>query len=97
MKSDVALLMSPLFNGLTRPPMIMGVTMDYLSLCALCALCIFILANSPVYLIIYFPLHLLGWIACKIDHNIFRILLKCADCAYAPNKNIWGCHSYEAF
>jgi len=91
------LLISPLFTGLTRPPMMMGITLDYLCLCTLVAMCLFIIANNPLYLIIYLPMHMVGWIACKIDHNIFRIFIKRAECHYSPNKHIWGCQSYEPF
>ena len=92
-----ALKSSPLFTGLTKPPMIAGVTLDYLSICFLGALCLFILADSPLFLAAYVPFHVFGWVLCKIDHNIFRILMKRAACAYSPNKSFWGCHSYEPF
>ena len=37
---------SPVFVGLTRPSMIMGVTAEYLSLCFMIAVCAFILTDS---------------------------------------------------
>ena len=91
------LTISPIFTGLTRPAMVMGVTLEYMSICAMAALCLFILADSPLYLASYLPLHIFGWLLCKMDPNIFRILMKRADCSYSPNKKIWGCASYEPF
>lgn len=91
------LWVSPIFTALTKPAMILGVTLDYLSICFLVALCLFILADNPLFLAAYLPLHFMGWILCKIDPNIFRILIKRAECAYSPNKKFWGCHSYEPF
>ena len=91
------LTIHPIFTGLTRPPMFLGVTVDYLSVCLLTTLCAFILADEVVFLLAYLPLHVFGWVACKIDHNIFRILMKRGQCAYSPNQNVWGCHSYEPF
>lgn len=91
------LTISPIFTGLTRPAMMMGVTLEYMSICAMAALCCFIMGDSPLYLSVYLPLHVFGWVLCKIDPNIFRILMKRADCVYAPNKKIWGCQSYEPF
>lgn len=88
---------SPIFAGLTRPPMIMGVTLDYLSMCFIAVISAFILFNSFKYLILYIPLHIFGWIACKIDHNIFRILSKRLEFINVPNKKVWGCQSYECF
>lgn len=87
----------PLFLGLTRPPMFMGITLDVLSILAISCLCIFILANNFFYLLMYVPLHLVAWMLCRMDPNIFRVLLKSAECVYAPNQRYWGCHSYEAF
>lgn len=88
---------SPIFAGLTRPPMVMGVTMDYISLCFILVLALFILFNSFTYLVFYIPLHMGGWMLCKIDHNIFRILIKKSEFINVANKKIWGCQSYEAF
>ena len=89
------LSISPIFVGLTRPPMIMGVTVDYLSVCFMVTISLFILTNSFKYLLAYIPLHFIGWLACQIDHNIFRLLSKLLECQNVPNKRVWGCQSYE--
>lgn len=89
------LMISPIFAGLTRPPMIMGVTVDYLSICFMMTVSAFILSNSFRYLLIYIPLHCLGWLACKVDHHIFRLLSRRLECQNVPNKRLWGCQSYE--
>ena len=91
------LLISPLFVGLTRPPMIMGITLDYVCLSFMVAVCAFIIANSIFYILLYVPFHIVGWIACKIDSNIFRIIFKKLSCQTVPNKSLWGCQSYEPF
>ena len=91
------LQVSTVFTGLTRPAMVMGVTLDYMSLCFIFVLCAFILFNSFFYLALYLPLHVFGWIGCKIDHNIFRILIKKLEFVNTPNSKIWGCRSYEPF
>lgn len=87
---------SPVFKGLTRPPMFMGITLDYLGATSLVILCIVILANNPAYGVLYVPLHVLGWIACRIDPNIFRVLMKRLSCGQTPNRRLWGCTSYES-
>ena len=88
---------SPLFVGLTRPPMMLGVTMDYLGISIMISLCGFILFSSPLYLLLLLPLYVVGVIACAIDNNIFRILFKNIECLNVPNKRIWGCQSYEPY
>ena len=97
MNQEERLNISPLFAGLTRPPMLMGITLDYFCICFMIAISGFILANSFRYLILYIPLHISGWIACKIDHNIFRLIAKHLDCLKVMNKKIWGCQTYEPF
>jgi len=96
-EKEEALEISPLFVGLTRPPMMFGVTMEYLGMSIMVALCGFILFSSPIYLLIYIPLHVMGSIACAIDHNIFRLLFKKLDCLNVPNKRIWRVQSYEPY
>ncbi len=96
-EQEATLDISPLFVGLTRPPMLFGVTFDYLGISLMIALCGFILFSSPLYLGLYLPLHVVGVLACAIDHNIFRLLLKKLECLNVPNKRIWGCQSYAPY
>ena len=88
---------SPLFTGLTRPAMKMGITLDYLCITAMLSLCFFILSDNPLYGFIYIPLHMIGWVICRIDPFIFNLIFRRADCAYCPNKKLWGCAAYEPF
>lgn len=88
---------SPIFTGLTRPPMMLGITLDYLGVSCLFSLCLFVMAGNPFYLLSYLPLHVFGYLACKSDPNIFGILMKRVECLYMPNRSIWGCQSYEPF
>jgi type IV secretion system protein VirB3 len=90
------LWISSVFVGLTRPPMLFGVTVEYLSLCFMLSICTFILSDSFRYLLIYFPLHAVGWLACQLDHHIFRLLSKYWECQPVANKSLWGCQSYDA-
>ncbi|MCB1827843.1 MAG: VirB3 family type IV secretion system protein [Coxiellaceae bacterium] len=87
---------SPVYLALTRPAMMIGVTVECLSICFMFAISAFILTNSFRYLLLYFPLHGIGWIACKIDHHIFRLFSKRWECQPVPNKSLWGCQSYDA-
>lgn len=96
-EKEEALAVNPVFVGLTRPPMLLGVTVDYLGISIMIVLCGFILFSSPFYLLIYLPLHVVGVIACAIDHNIFRLLFKKLECLNVPNKRLWGCQSYEPY
>lgn len=94
---EVGLEMSPIFGGMTRPPMMFGVTVDYLFICFIFANSLFMMADNPLFLITFLPLHVFGWVVCKIDSNYFRVIVKKTECPNVPNKPIWGCQSYEPF
>lgn len=94
---EESLIVNPLFVGLTRPPMMLGVTLDYFGVSAMLALCGFIAFESLSCLFLFIPLHVFGVIACAIDHNIFGLLFKELECLNVPNKRIWGCQSYEPY
>jgi len=88
------LWVSPLYTALTRPAMVMGITLNYLALSVLFSLCSFILMNSIFYLALYLPLHVIGYIACLVDQDIFTILLKKTHCPRVYCFKIWGGQSY---
>ncbi len=89
--------MSPLFVGLTRPAMLWGVSMEYLGISAMITLCGYILFLSPLFLLLYIPLHIFGVIVCAIDHHIFRLIYKKTECLPVRNKSLWGCQCYEPY
>ncbi len=87
----------PIYAGMTRVPMFLGITLDYLMLTTFLTMVGFMLSNSAEFLILYVPLHIIGWIGCKLDPNFFRVLMKKTICHGVPNKSLWGCQSYEPY
>ncbi len=87
----------PLFVALTRPPMLFGVTLDYLACIVITVLCHFLLLNQLVVLLFYIPLHVLGYIACRVDCHIFRLLAKHLYCRRFAQGKCWGSQTYEPF
>lgn len=88
---------SPLYVGLTRPAMKLGVTLDYLAVTAITTLCLVILSNSLWWGILYVPLHIFGWAVCWFDPFAFTVLAKRLRFNYMPNKKIWGCFCYAPY
>lgn len=97
MNQKIELNISPIFTGLTRPPMWFGITVDYLFICFLLSYGLFMLTGLPAFLVVYLPMHLFGWIVCKFDPNFFRVLIARTECPNTINKKIWGSQSYEPF
>lgn len=75
--------------------MVLGITLDYFGFTALLVFCIMILANSPAYIVIYIPCHVAGWIACRIDPNMFKVIARRVSCGFTVNRKLWGSQSYE--
>jgi len=88
---------SIIFTGLTRPTMHWGVTADFFMLNAMFSMCVFVVMKNPFYLIVGIPIHVIGWLLCKKDQNMFCILIKLIDCLPSQNNKLWGCKSYEPF
>ena len=94
-QEDIAI--SPLFVGLTRPPMMMGVTIEYMLVAIFIPMVLFSFGQSFLYLLAFVPLYVLGWGLCRIDPNIFKILVKKMMCVNTPNKSIWRAQCYEPY
>ena len=95
--SDHEVIQHDILGALSRPLMVLGVTLEYLLLTGMAMLILFILSSSVRWLILYLPLHVLGWLACQYDPCVFMILIKQCDFCYSPNQFLWGCHSYDAW
>ena len=88
---------NPLYVALTRPAMVMGITIDYLSTIIIATLCLFIMISNSYALMLYPLLHLFGLIACQLDHNIFNLLIKKIKIGRIKNKSLYGVNCYAPF
>ncbi len=86
----------PLFIGMTRPPMIAGVTFLYMGLNAFGAFFAFLLTGNLLYLLIFLPFHAVGYAICLKDPQLLDIMMKKVQKATGvPNKSFWSGNSYE--
>ncbi|MDP3704611.1 MAG: VirB3 family type IV secretion system protein [Legionellaceae bacterium] len=90
------LTIHPLFNALTRPAMVAGVTFEYHMLNLMVSMCLFI-GLSPLYGLVFFPLHVFGWMVCRYDLHFFTICAKWLRLPQVRNKSIWRVRAYEPF
>lgn len=92
----------PLFTGLTRPPLVIGVPMEYFGL-------LFIAfglgmigftslkAKALYFVLICCPLYLLGYLFTEKEPHWMRVYLtKLTKCGPTRNKRFWKCNSYGA-
>jgi len=86
----------PLFIGMTRPPMIAGVTFLYMGLNAFGVAFLFVLSKNFLTLLIFIPFHALGYAICLKDPQLLDVLVKkMQKTSGVPNKKMWSGTSYE--
>ncbi len=85
----------PLFVGLTRPPMYLGVTQTFFLFNALPCFIFFILSMKIIIAGLCFALlHLVGMVLCWDEPNFFNILVGKFSLSN-HNQSFWGCNSYD--
>jgi type IV secretion system protein VirB3 len=64
----------PLFKGLTRPAMMLGVTYSGLIMNAMITKVLFLAFNNLLFLFLALPIHLVMYLVCSWDERFFDIL-----------------------
>lgn len=86
----------PLFIGMTRPPMIAGVTFLFMGLNAFSVAFIYVILKNPLILLIMLPIHGVGYLLCLKDPQLLDVIVKRAQkSSGVPNIKYWGGKSYE--
>jgi len=99
MEEDVDI--DPLFIGMTRPPMVIGVPMEFFGISFIIfgiGMIIFTALSSKVLFVICvtLPIHALGYIATEKDpHWMSVFVTKMNKCAPTRNRNYWRSNSYQ--
>ena len=85
-----------LFKGLTRPPMILGVSFSFVMLNFFVGIISFIVSSQLKVFLIVFILHGVGYLLCH-DEPLFLelILKKLQKCNVCKNKIFHGGNSYD--
>ncbi len=86
----------PLFLGMTRPPMVGGVTYSFCILNALLISVLFLSTGSLKLLMLAIPVHGLGMLACQKDPHQFTVLFAWVRVrGRCRNTAFWGATSYQ--
>ncbi len=87
-----------LFLGLTRPPLLFGVSYNFAVLNALLCMVLYIMYNDFLYLVIAFPIHGLGYYVCSKEPLFIELFkVKAQKCSRCKNKFFHGANSYDPF
>lgn len=90
----------PLFLGLTRPPMLLGVSYTFAALNGIVSLLAFVITTKFFYLLILLPgLHLMGWFIClKEPRAIELFIARMSKCNVCRNRYYHGgTNSYDVY
>lgn len=90
----------PLFLGLTRASMILGVTYVFASLNLLASLMLFVMTSNFIYLLVMLPtLHGIAYLIClKEPLTLEMIIMKTSNFMQCRNKSFYdGTNSYDVY
>jgi type IV secretion system protein VirB3 len=88
---DVEEIERPLFLGMTRPPMVAGVTFQFFVLNAGVSIFAFLGTGELPWIGIGLPFHIIGYLICQNDPNLFNVLsVKVLKLMRCLNRNFWG-------
>jgi type IV secretion system protein VirB3 len=90
----------PLFLGLTRPPMLLGVSYTFAALNGICSLLAFVITSKFFYLLVLLPgLHMIGWFIClKEPRAIELFIARMSKCNVCRNRIYHsGTNSYDVY
>jgi len=89
-----------LFLGLTRPPLLLGVSYHLFALNLIVTLLIFIITNNLIYLFVVLPgIHAICWLICLKEPKAVELLIaKSSLCNMCPNRTFYkGANSYDMY
>ena len=98
MSKNEGLISDPLFAGLTRPPMLWGVTYSAFILNTIITMQAFVWTHNLLYLFMFVPVHLVCFAICKNDprtFDIFFLWARTKGASIIGNGYFWGSSSYS--
>ena len=90
----------PLFMGLTRPPLLAGVSYTFAAINGIITLLAFVITNNFVYLLVILPgVHGIGWFIClKEPRAIELLIVRYSKCNICRNRfSYGGVNSYDVY
>jgi type IV secretion system protein VirB3 len=88
----------PLFVGLTRPPMLFGVSYTFTVLNGIGCMIAYIVTNEFRYFAMMFPIHALGYYICSKEPLFIELFkVRAEKCSRCRNKLYHGANSYDQY
>jgi type IV secretion system protein VirB3 len=88
----------PLFVGLTRPPLLFGVSYTFFVVNALLSMTAYISTSSIRYLAMAVPIHFIGFYICSKEPLFIELFkVRAEKCARCKNRFWHGANSYDPY
>ena len=90
----------PLFLGLTRPPMLLGVSYTFAGINLLLCLMTFVITNNFIYLLVFLPIvHGVAWLICLKEPRALELFIaRSSKCSICKNRYYFGgVNSYDLY
>ena len=88
----------PLFVGLTRPPMLFGVSYQFALLNGFVCMITYILTTEFRYLASLFPIHAIGYYICSQEPLFIELFkIRAEKCSRSKNRLYHGANSYDVY
>lgn len=85
-----------LFNGLTRPHLLLGVPYGFVVFNGVLVTELFLVFKTLWVVLFGIVVHLVGWVVTLNDpHRFDQWLVKMRHCPRVPNFAAWRCNSYR--
>jgi type IV secretion system protein VirB3 len=98
MSEEGSLKLDPLFVGLTRPPLFLGVSLSFAMVNMLICITYYIQTSDLRVVMLGAVIHLIGYIICfKEPLFIELFIIKSQKCNRCKNKGYYGANSYDMY
>ena len=85
----------PVFLGMTRPPMVMGVTFSFFVINGTVTTIAFLALGNLLAFFVGIPVHVIGYLLCLRDPRVFDIWrVRIIKTPMTRNKKFWRANSY---
>lgn len=93
---DEKVEIDPLFLGMTRPPMVMGVTYSFFVINGMVTTISFLALNNLFAFLVGIPVHIVGYLLCLKDPRMFDIWrVRLLKTPMTRNRRFWSANSYS--
>jgi len=98
MEQDESVNVDPLFVGLTRPTMVLGVQFEAFVINGMLTAIVFLATGNPLWLLVGLPIHGIAYVISLNEPRQFSLLfLWLTSKSKCRNRGYWKVNSYSPF